>query len=254
MDAVRSRPKGLWDRVRAALRPLELLAGLFLGCVSVLLVVSLFLSALDKALHGQGVRTGYALVQPQIPNPVDLMLTAFSRAYPLDYVVFALLIAYIVYATMDGFRRIGIQCFCVRLFAVRPAGTLPRGILLVCYLLSLVVLALNTVLLTLTPQYATYGNQVFVQDGRVVACNTQAPPTECTLTRLAALTSRLYYGMAFVGAAFFWLGWLFFATFLYGAVRATCARHCGRSADGASDDADYGHVFDEADDEPVAEA
>ena len=64
------------------------------------------------------------------------------------------------------------------MFKIRPGKTLPQALLFMVFLLMMIVMALNIILLTLTPQYIQYGNQKFydVTTNKLVACNKGAPP------------------------------------------------------------------------------
>ena len=47
------------------------------------------------------------------------------------------------------------------MYQLRPRRTSPQALLFMCFLLMMVILSLNVTLLTLSPQYMTYGNQRF---------------------------------------------------------------------------------------------
>lgn len=67
------------------------------------------------------------------------------------------------------------------MFKIRAGKTMPQALLFMVFLLMLIVMALNIVLLTLTPQYMQYGNQQYWQQGThnetstLVQCSTSAP-------------------------------------------------------------------------------
>ena len=45
------------------------------------------------------------------------------------------------------------------MYQLRPRRTTPQALLFMCFLLMMVILSLNVTLLTLSPQYMTFGNQ-----------------------------------------------------------------------------------------------
>ena len=73
--------------------------------------------SIDKALHSLGMRTGYILPERQLPNPMDWLLSEADRLYPLDYILYLVLIFTLVGATISCIQDIG-----VRVFAVKVSG------------------------------------------------------------------------------------------------------------------------------------
>jgi len=52
--------------------------------------------------------------------------------------------------------------FChLKMFSIRAHRTVPQGLLFLSFILVFVILCLNVVLLTLSPNYTTYGNQMY---------------------------------------------------------------------------------------------
>ena len=61
-----------------------------------------------------GMKMGYALKKRYIPNPIDIILVAFQKAFPLDYILILAMAFFFVMATMSGLRNLGIWFFVVR--------------------------------------------------------------------------------------------------------------------------------------------
>jgi LMBR1 domain-containing protein 1 len=131
---------------------------------------------------------GYSQAAPRWINPTDKAMNEFQlvclfsplplwvhdgQVFPIDYIVFIFIIAYFVAATMEGIRRLGVRVCIMKvdlrlflasitsyqLYTIRPGRSPPQALLFTCFILMLVILSLNVVLLTLAPQYMTYGNQ-----------------------------------------------------------------------------------------------
>ncbi|KAF1790347.1 hypothetical protein GQ600_13225 [Phytophthora cactorum] len=169
--------------------------GVVLIILSLLIVVSMLVTSIDKMAHSNFER-GFLLNAPEFPNPMDLLLVLASRVFPLDYVVFAVLFVYLF--TISLIPRL------------TTAATMT--------MLSLVLMQLAMVglfaLLTLAPQYATFGHQMFADvSGRVMPCTLQeaanaaaaaaksgGQPTHCRMTQLARFYNALAVELPIVRA------------------------------------------------------
>jgi LMBR1 domain-containing protein 1 len=65
-------------------------------------------------MHSLGMKMGYVLRQSYLPNPIDIVLVAFQRAFPLDYILILAMAFFFVMATISGLRNLGIWFFVVR--------------------------------------------------------------------------------------------------------------------------------------------
>ncbi|XP_064605243.1 probable lysosomal cobalamin transporter [Liolophura sinensis] len=242
--------KSLVQKCLVVLRPFEVIIGIVFILVALLVFISLLLTNIDKAMHSLGYKLGYALPTRHLPNPVDIVLVFTQKVFPLDYILMDLIIVYFVFCSMSGIRNIGIWFFWLRMYRIRPRRTSPQGLLFMCFILMLIVLAVNIVLYELTPQYSSFGSQHYITDnGTLTVCSTDAPPGECVITRMALLLTRFFYKMWFFGAAYYWGTWVFLLMILLGFVITTVKK--SRSAiDGAVDKDD----FDESDDEDMIRA
>ncbi|KAF4044233.1 hypothetical protein GN244_ATG03513 [Phytophthora infestans] len=209
--------------------------GVVLIILSLLIVVSMLITSIDKMAHSNFER-GFLLNAPEFPNPMDLLLVLASRVFPLDYVVFAVLFVYLFTISLIVLMRHGLQFLCFRLGRLQPRLTSAATMTM----LSLVLMQLAMVglfaLLTLAPQYATFGHQMFADaSGRVVPCTLQEAAnaaaaaaksgglqTHCRMTQLAKFYNALAVELPMFGTAFFIGQFLFAAAFVPWIAHAYC--------------------------------
>lgn len=209
--------------------------GVTLMVVSLLVVTSILITSIDKIAHSN-FDQGFLLNVPKFPNPMDLLLVLASRVFPLDYVVFAVLFVYLFTVSLIVLKRHGLQFLCFRLGRLQPRLTSAATITM----LSLVLMQLAMVglfaLLTLAPQYSTFGHQMFVDEsGRVIPCTLEEavnaaaaaaksghPPTHCRMTQLAKFYNALAVELPMFGAAFFAGQFLFATAFVPWIAHAYC--------------------------------
>ncbi|GFN89415.1 lmbr1 domain containing 1 [Plakobranchus ocellatus] len=237
------------------LRPFEIVIGVVCFVVALLVFLSLLLTNIDKAIHGMGYKSGYALPKRHLPNPVDIALVYCQKAFPLDYILMVGIIAYFVLCSMSGIRNIGVWFLWIRMYKIRPRRTSPQGLLMFCMILMFIVLGINVILYELTPQYSSFGSQHYVTESLIDAnvttsdvkeCTMATPPEACTVTRMVYLLVTFFYDMWIFGAAYYYLTWLFLAVILIGFIVAVVKRR--RSAIRGEVDEDD---FEESDDEEL---
>ncbi|GAB1607377.1 probable lysosomal cobalamin transporter [Argonauta hians] len=202
-------------------RPFEIFVGVFCLLLTLLVFLSLLLTNIDKAMNSLGYTIGYALPKRTLPNPIDMILVFSQKVYPLDYIILVLIIIYLVFCSISGIRNLGIWFFCVRLYKIRPYRTNPQGMLMMNMILMLIVLSINIILFELTPQYSSFGSEVYVNATAVpgdnstatvvMNCDVTAPTDMCIMTRMAVLLTKFFYSMWFFGASYYWCSWVFLA-------------------------------------------
>lgn len=219
-------------------RPFEVVFGVFFLLFGLLIVVSMFITCLDKALHSLGYKFGYALPKPQLPNPINIVMVYAQKVFPLDYCLFVAIVLYFLYCTMSGIRAISIRCCWIKLYKIRPRKTMPQALLFLILMLMLTMLFLNIMLFTLAPQYVMYGSQHYmvktnhtdvvgnhtahsngtqpVITTNTKVCSTDAPEDKCLMTRAAVFLNRFFYKVWFFGACYYWGTWLFLAIYVIG--------------------------------------
>jgi len=231
-----------WRKCWEATRPFLFIFGILFCGVSLLIVISMLLTNIDKAANSGnfcGSQCGFVLAYPEIFNPLDTMLTALSKYFPLDYVFIGGIIIYIFFATLSGIVNIGIRFLWVYMYKIRAHSSPPQGVLLTVVLLMFCILVLNMEITTLAPQYATWGAQTWFNTttGKTFPCSLDAPPSKCALTQIGTFTTRLSIRTSFFSIIFFYATWLFIAVYLIGFVIAAWRRRPG-AVEKREDDSD----------------
>lgn len=208
------------------LRPVLRVLNIVLGVVGIgfgfFLWLSLLLTNIDKLLNSHGYQTGYVLKERLLPNPFDFVMVQAQKVFPLDYILFFAIVAFLVLCTVSAIRYFGIWCLCVRMYKIRPHRTQPQGLIIFCVILMYTVLAMNILLFSLSPQYTTYGSQhyqVVNETGHgveVKPCNTEETSDNCVATRGSLMIMRFFYKAWIFGVAYYWMSWAFLAATVLG--------------------------------------
>jgi len=152
-----------WLKIEAVFRPLKLIGGLLVLLVSIIVFVSMLITMVDKIKNSVcGASCGYVLGKTNIIQPINELLIATSRVFPIDYIFFLLLALLFFSASVVGLATIGIRFLWINLFRIRKGQTTPNAMLMATVLLTLMTLGINYALvLIVAPQYATFGPQTF---------------------------------------------------------------------------------------------
>ncbi|KAF8792892.1 putative lysosomal cobalamin transporter like protein [Argiope bruennichi] len=191
------------------------------GCIgisfSLVLFISLLISNIDKLMNSLGYKMGYVLKENLLPNILDYIMVRAQKIFPMDYVLFFLIVIFLVICTVSGMRFMGICCLCVPMYKVRPGRTPPQALIMLSFLLMFVVLAINVLMHSLIPSYTTFGSQYYCKftNGTcdLTACSLDAKEDECLMTRAGAFILSFAYQAWIFSAAYFWLTWVFLAAF-----------------------------------------
>jgi len=212
----------MWD----TMAPLRIIVGVLLISVSLLVVIACMMSTIDKQIYSPCTTAcGYSLESPTVSNPIDLALRTFSKAFPIDYIVFGCLVIYIFLCTINGLVVLGIRLFCWKLHEVKKGDTPPNAMLMGAWLLMFVVLLLNMELVTLVPQYVTFGTQVYTNttvgiSSEPCQLSQAVNKNHCVMTQVSTFINSSELAVPFFGSIFFYANYFFFATFLIGLVMA----------------------------------
>eukprot|EP01147_Barroeca_monosierra_P001981 gene1981-5061_t len=156
---------GCLSKLITVLRPFEFVFGIVFLLLSIFIVASLTMTAGDTLLQitqqHLNWKTGYSKAAPRILNPVDALMRIFQVGFPLDYIVLVLIIYYFLAATMSGVRSVGVRFCGLKIFDISRGRTVPQALLFLATIVTFTLLFVNVILLTLAPQYITYGNQKF---------------------------------------------------------------------------------------------
>ena len=169
--------KSCTNRCILFLRPFQLIFGLYFAILGLLIFVSILLTNIDKAMHSKGAKSGYILKNGTLPNPTDKLLVYAQNAFPLDYILYFQIVLFFVISSIFGVKQIGIRFVWLSVYKIRAHATKPQALALMSLTLILILLSLNTVLLTIAPDYTMYGSQRFVMNStttnstKIVHCN-----------------------------------------------------------------------------------
>ncbi|KAI8065024.1 hypothetical protein BDF21DRAFT_346581, partial [Thamnidium elegans] len=236
LRAIQLDKTSMFSKILMFLRPFEFLLGLFLLCVTLVLIVSIFLTIVDKiAFSLCGSQCGYVINHPNLFNPINYIFVRLSKIFPLDYIFMVGLILYFFLATMSGVIYIGIRFLWITLFKIRKGATAPQGLLVTALLLTLSLLALNyTMTTTVAPGYAHFGSQVYcnqtLANGHrdctdnnelIVRCDVFGPTVlifldVCTPTVSSTMIDRIIVNTPFFGIFFYYSQWVFLVVFSIG--------------------------------------
>ncbi|KAF2648934.1 hypothetical protein K491DRAFT_669752 [Lophiostoma macrostomum CBS 122681] len=152
-----------WIKIEAVFRPLKLLGGLLLLVIALLVFASMLITGIDKAKNSIcKAHCGYILGYINIFQPINWVLVKSAKVFPIDYILFLLLVLFFFSASVVGIATVGIRFLWVTLFRIRKGHTSPQALLMATVLLTLIVLAINySVTMIVAPQYATFGPQTF---------------------------------------------------------------------------------------------
>lgn len=110
------------------------------------------------------------------------------QVFPLDFVLFGGLIAYLFATSLNGLVALGVRVLWRKMYDIREQQTSPIALLTGAWWLMLVVLAFSFEITTLSPQYAMFGSQYYAvinnQTGAV------GPRQRCTLTEAGLLPKQ----------------------------------------------------------------
>ncbi|KAG5998570.1 hypothetical protein E4U43_002393 [Claviceps pusilla] len=231
----RSKVYQAWLRLCALLRPIKMLGGLVLLVISVLVWVSMLITGIDKAKNSVcKQRCGYILGRIHIFQPMNWVFVKLARAFPVDYVLMALLILFLFSSTISGIATVGIRFLWIRIFQIRRGRTAPQALLIATVMLTLAILAINyAVTMLVAPQYSIYGTQTFCSNkpehpGSAPSCKDHAdlvkPCSEalhtkhakdiCTPSVMSTFLNRITMTWPFFGVIDFWAQFAFLGVFL----------------------------------------
>eukprot|EP00164_Ancoracysta_twista_P002856 GFYU01003801.1.p1 GENE.GFYU01003801.1~~GFYU01003801.1.p1 ORF type:complete len:498 (-),score=15.65 GFYU01003801.1:709-2202(-) len=228
---------GAWSKIGAMLQPFKFVGGAMSFVLSLFLVVSLMLTTVDKAINSRcGARCGFAIESPQIFNPFDQLLLQMSEVFPVDYLILTAVVLFLFVGTMAGILRMGVRFGWILLYKIKPRATPPQALLLMAFLLTFIILQIGMSVLTMAPQYATFGNQMI--PGTQHRCTLAS--TECNMSQIATFYNRIGVNMSFFGVLFYYSNWVFLGMFFVWTLVAlfSSRRRSGGTSNFSSSDSD----------------
>ncbi|KAI0204614.1 hypothetical protein F4808DRAFT_457058 [Astrocystis sublimbata] len=225
-----------WTKICAVFRPIKLIGGILLVLLSLLIWVSMLITGIDKAANSVCKQhCGYILAHINVFQPINWIFVKAARAFPVDYVMMALLVLLFFSSSISGIASVGIRFLWLRIFQIRKGRTAPQAMLMATVMLALITLGINYALAMLVaPQYASYGTQTFcdlpphhpdeLPDCRanpeaVKPCsewvNSHSSATRvCTPTMMSTFLNRIALTWPVFGAIIFWAQFAFLGVFL----------------------------------------
>ena len=112
------------------------------------------------------------------------------------------------------------------MYSRRKRASAPQGLLAAAIITMLCILALNFELLTLAPQYTSFGSQTFFNSTTKVIspCSIQFPVKNCTMTQIASLVNRVSISMTFFSVVFYFGTWAFIGFWVIGLIFSICRK------------------------------
>lgn len=152
-----------WTKIEAVFRPFKLLGGFILMIVALLIFVSMLITGIDKAKNSVcKTKCGYLLGHINIFQPINWIFVKSANVFPIDYIIFLVLVLFLFCASVVGIATVGIRFLWLMVFRIRKGHTSPQALLLATVLLTLITLAINyAVAMLIAPQYATFGPQTY---------------------------------------------------------------------------------------------
>lgn len=197
--------------------PFRWLIGVSMACCSLLVAGSLFLTLLDRFLHSScGWSCGYTLKERLIFNPTDEIFLSFARFFPTDFIILAILVMYVFSASVFGIVGLGVRFCCVGIGPLRSRKSSPQALLALCSVLSHILLALCMTLLTIAPNYTSFGSQkVTGSDGNPTWCRLEQAEagSACQLSVISTFFARIAVAMPCFSVAYYFANWAFLAVF-----------------------------------------
>lgn len=226
----RSTVYQFWLKICALFRPIKLIGGILLLLLSVLIWVSMLITGIDKAKNSVCKhRCGYILGRIHVFQPLNWIFVKSAEAFPVDYVLMALLVLFLFGSSISGIAAVGIRFLWVRIFQIRRGRTAPQALLMATVMLALIMLAINySLAMLIAPQYSHYGTQTFCTDESSSNCSRHSdlvvPCSEalkykhakdvCTPSVMSTFLNRVTITWPFFGIVDFWAQFVFLGIFL----------------------------------------
>lgn len=224
-----------WNKIEAIFRPIKLIGGLLLVVLALIIFASMLITGVDKAKNSIcKAGCGYILAHITIFQPLNWILVKSAKVFPIDYILFLLLVMFLFCASVVGIATVGIRFLWVTLFKIRRGHTSGQALLIATIMLTLIVLALNySVAMVIAPQYATFGPQTFCDlparhPGEQPNCSEHksaikpcselsenpAAKDVCTPSVLSTFINRITINFPFFGIVLFWAQFVFLCIYL----------------------------------------
>lgn len=223
----------IWLKICAVFRPIKLLGGILILLLSILIWVSMLITGIDKAKNSLcKQRCGYILGHLNIFQPINWIFLQSAKAFPVDYILMALLVLLFFSSSITGIATVGIRFLWIRIFQIRKGRTAPQALLIATVMLALIILAINYAIANMVaPQYSIYGTQTYCtapphagetpnckdRPDYLIQCSEGLDKEAlkvCTPSIMAEFLNRVTITWPFFGALDFWAQFVFLGVFL----------------------------------------
>lgn len=191
------------------------------------MIISLVISSIYDGIRRlnkiyiTGPKSGYILQNGTLPNPVDILLVYAQSVFPLDYIMYCIMILFFFFCSITGIQTIGIRFLWIPVYKIRSQKTKPQAIVLMCLNLMFILLAINVIMFSVVPDYTTYGDQYYYNNStsKIEKCNDiEKDETNCDMSRISVLLLEFHYKAWIFGVAYYYLTWLFLIVIVVGAI------------------------------------
>lgn len=218
---IEQEAKGFIPKMMNILRPFERVIGF--GCLvfSGLIFASIAITTFDRFLNSTcGFKCGFILEKENFLNPIDWLFVKSSNYFPLDYLFFFVFVFYFFICSFYGTIRFGIVILFQKRHEIRKDGTLPNSLLITGFLTSITILALSSQMMTLSPQYTSFGNQQYFSESHNAykMCSFEKiahHPDACQISNVSAFFNKISLSMPILGSLIFIGNFLFLIVFAY---------------------------------------
>ncbi|ETO30995.1 hypothetical protein RFI_06124 [Reticulomyxa filosa] len=198
----------LWN----ASAPVRYVVGLGLLAWGGLVIACMMMHLLDEALNSDcGYSCGFQLKTYNWSIPIETLLSQAAKVFPLDYILFALIVVWLFVATIAGVVALDVRVLCFKLFRFRPHGTLQNALIMGVGFIIVIAASFTYLMMTLAPHYTSYGSSD--QD-----CNVDT----CRATAVYYILSGIQIGMPIFGLIYFIFSWVFIAVFFLSVIWNLC--------------------------------
>ncbi|KAH7824657.1 putative serine/threonine protein kinase [Monocercomonoides exilis] len=94
-------------------------------------------------------------------QPMDLAFVEMAKVFPIDFIMFLVLVSFVFLSILTTFLAMGISCPCCTCFRVRIRNTRQQGVLLLGALMMFMSLGFLSAVPYIMPQYYTFGKQTY---------------------------------------------------------------------------------------------
>ncbi|KAL0583240.1 hypothetical protein ABG067_006848 [Albugo candida] len=222
-EQLRERQHVLEDNMKRALRSQRrwkcwrIPLGLLCLCLSISIIISALTTNFEKLLRSD-FRQGFVMDGPSHLTVVDTLLVASSQFFPMDYILFGILFYYIFIVSFRVLMRGQVRLLCLQFGRVKPRLTAASTITIASFVIVYVALIGLFSLLTLAPQYSSFGHQTYVnaQTNQTRMCTLKEAVVgpHCRVTRVAELYNSIVVSMPTFGLLMFLGQWLFALSYI----------------------------------------